>query len=159
MTAKLAITCCAVGLVVGVAATCLLRPADTAPQPRAEAGDLRRSAVIERTGPRTNELRQLIATEVRTALRDHAEAEAPAAEPAAPAAIQPVAPEPTAAFAPARAHLAQRIAYGTWTADDRDWMHGTLGAVNHAERRDLIKQLIVAANTGKVRVATNGPLF
>lgn len=38
-------------------------------------------------------------------------------------------------------------------------MHGVLGEVNRGERTDLVRQIVIAANTGKLRLATAGPPF
>jgi hypothetical protein len=163
MTTKLAIACCAVGLAVGVGATWLvLRPADTPAGPRPAAAEHdgsrdRPLPVIERTGASAEDIRRFVAEEVRAALREHMAAPAPTAEPAGRSG--PQVPDPTPAFEPAKDRIAQCIAQGAWTSIDRDWMHGVLSAVNRVERIELIRQVVVAANTGKLRLAVAGPPF
>ncbi len=163
MTTKLAMACCAVGLAIGVGATWLvLRPADLPAVTRPAAAERdgsrdRPLPVIERTGARAEDIRRLVAEEVRAALREHMAASAPTAEPAGHSEL--AVPEPTPAFEPAKDRIAQAIAQGAWTTSDRDWMHGVLGEVNRAERVELIRQVVVAANTGKLRVAVAGPPF
>ena len=165
MISKTAIACCAIGILVGVCATRLLAPehAATTDRPptagRADRGEHAPPLVIENhTGARADEIRTLVAEEVRTALREHA---------ASPSVVQdaPAHPsggkgsEPTPAFEPAKDRIAERVAQGAWTTADRDWMRSALGTVNDAERAKLMSQVIVAANTGALRVDVAGPLF
>lgn len=166
MISKTAIACCAFGILVGVCATRLLAPAEHAsrssdrPQTSGHADRNERAVplVIEnRTGARAEEIRTLVAEEVRTALREHA-SESIAGE--APAkAHGGKAQEPTLAFEPTKDRIAERIAQGAWTRTDRDWLRGALGTVNDAERAKLMSQVIVAANSGALRVDVEGPLF
>jgi hypothetical protein len=160
MNAKLALASCA-GIAIGVGATWLVRPGAapaSVPPATAELARLSdRPPIVVAGGARTDEIRQLVAEEVRAALREQAASATPAA-PAAPAAPA-TTPEPTPAFAHAKDHMAERIAQGAWTAADRDWLHGVIAQVNVAERDQLIRQLVVAANTGKIRVQVDGPTF
>jgi hypothetical protein len=166
MSTKIAIACCALGALIGVGATWLVaRPGDAArderPAERATLADRAAAVRIEaRTGLRAADLRAVVAEEVRAALREQAPSAAAAPAGGAPtkAAITEAA-ESTPAFEQARGRVAERVAQGTWTAADRDWMRGALGAVSDAERTELMRQVIVAANTGAVRVDLVGPLF
>ncbi|HEX3483351.1 MAG TPA: hypothetical protein VHT91_50415 [Kofleriaceae bacterium] len=161
MISRYAIVCVALGVALGAAATWLFaRPAEaTAVALRERPAD--RAApppiVIERGGARAEDIRSYVGEEVRAALSERAAATAPTEPAQAEAAVQPLAPTP--AFAPAKDHITQRIAQGTWTTADRDYLHGALGAVNRTERMELIREFLIAANTGKVRVLTGGPPF
>lgn len=161
---RTAIICCAIGILVGVGATRLLAPSGQAvriaDRPPAARADRERGVpvVIEgRGGARADEIRTLVAEEVRAALREHAEASAARDAPARAPAARPA--EPTAAFEPTKDHIAERIAQGAWSAADRDWLRGALATVNDAERARLMSQVIVAANSGALRVDVAGPLF
>src|SRR5262245_50294256 len=134
MTSRMAIACCAVGVVLGVGGSWLLgrsgdAPSTGAPDRSAQAARGDRAAPVRieaRGGARPDEIRSVVAEEVRAALREQAGAGAPApsaeaaAAAAAPAARE--APEPTAAFAQVKGRVAERLAQGAWTASDRDWM-------------------------------------
>jgi len=165
MISKTAIACCAIGILVGVCATRLLGSPERAPrstdrlQPSHVDGERAVPLVIEnRTGAKADEIRSLVAEEVRAALREHAASESLARD--TPAQTRGgKAQEPTPAFEQTKDRLAERIAQGTWTTADRDWMSGALGAVNDSERAKLMSQVIVAANSGTLRVDVPGPLF
>ena len=162
MISRYAIACVALGVALGAAATWLFaRPAEaTAVALRERPGDRAAAPpiVIERGRPRAEDIRRYVGDEVRAALSERGAATAPTEAPPAQAeATQPLAPTP--AFAPAKDHITQRIAQGTWTTADRDYLHGALGAVNHTERMVLIRELLIAANTRKIRVLTGGPPF
>jgi hypothetical protein len=164
MISKTAAACCAIGILVGVCVTRLLTPSEQPRSPdrqsagHAERGERAVPLVIEnRTGARADEIRTLVAEEVRTALREHA-AESVARDTPAKAAGGNAA-EPTAAFEPTKDRIAERIAQGSWTTADRDWLRGALGSVNDSERAKLMSQVIVAANNGALRVDVAGPLF
>jgi len=163
MISRYAIVCVALGVALGAAATRLFaRPAEaTAVALRERPGDRATAppVVIERGGARAEDIRSYVGEEVRAALSERAAATAPTEPPPAQAeaAVQPLAPTP--AFAPAKDHITQRIAQGTWTTADRDYLHGALGAVNRTERMELIRELLIAANTRKIRVLTGGPPF
>src|SRR5215471_17552885 len=80
MISKTAIVCCAIGILVGVSATRALTPehasrsTDRPPaSAHADRGERPTPLVIEnRAGARADEIRTLVAEEVRTALREHA---------------------------------------------------------------------------------------
>jgi hypothetical protein len=166
MIPKTAIACCAIGILVGVCATRLLtaehaprstdRPQSSA---RADRGERAMPLVIEnRSGARADEIRTLVAEEVRTALREHSAGQSIARDVPAQAPGGN-APEPTPAFQPTKDRIAERVTQGSWTTADRDWMRGALGTVSDSERAKLMSQVIVAANTGALRVDVEGPLF
>jgi hypothetical protein len=164
MSSKIAIACCAAGILVGVGTTWLMtRPGDAtgnADRPERVVRDGRGERTspirIERAGVDADELRKLVAEEVRAALREHASA--PPAGDAAKAAGDE-GQEPTPAFEQARRRVTDLVAQGTWTAADRDWIRTALGAVSDGERKELTRQVIVAANSGALHVDLVGPLF
>jgi hypothetical protein len=162
MSPRIAIVCCVVGVVIGVGATSLFTssrgasPSETVV--RRPDGERAHPLRIEhRTGAAAGEIRALVAEEVRAALREHAPATAASAGDPGAAAVRDLGPTP--AFEQAKGRVADRVAQGAWTPSDRDWMRGVLGAVNDAERTELIGQLIAAANKGALRVELEGPLF
>ncbi len=170
MSQKIAIACCAVGVLVGVSATWLLTRAGDAPVPRNEGWSERaarrdqgeralpiRFEAGTTAGARADEIRRLVAEEMRAALREQASSPPIAGD--VPAAASEEAPEPTRAFEQARDRIAERLTRGSWTSADRDWMRSALGVVNDAERTELMRQVIVAANSGALRVDLVGPLF
>jgi hypothetical protein len=164
MSSKIAIACCALGILAGVGTTWLMtRPGDAPPGAdrteqvvRDRHGERASPILIERTGAKAEEIRTLVAEEVRAALREHASA--PAGNDAEKAAGSEEV-EPTPAFEQARGRVADRVAQGTWTAADRDWMRTALGTVTDAERKELTRQVIAAANSGALRVDLVGPPF
>jgi hypothetical protein len=171
MSTKLAIACGALGVLIGVGATWLLTRPGEAGAPRdggwAERGSRRepgeravpiRIGTQAGTGANADEIRTLVAEEVRAALREQASS-APAGRDVPAAAADKAPAEPTPAFEQAKGQVAERITRGSWTAADRDWMRGALGAVNDAERMELTRQVILAANSGALRVELVGPLF
>jgi hypothetical protein len=166
MSLKIAITYCVAGVLTGVGATLLLtRPGDAAQaasRPDRSARDARGEHALpividSKTGVKAEEIRTLVAEEVRAALREQAPARMAGDAPAP--ATEAKALEPTPAFEQMKGHVTERIRQGAWTAADRDWMRSMLGSVNSSERSDLMRQVIVAANSGALRVELAGPLF
>jgi hypothetical protein len=109
-------------------------------------------------------LRAAIREEVRGAVREEVAAAA-AATPTKQGDEQPArtdeqpSPEPTAGYVKAREHVAQRLSAGTWSVADRDDMRDAVLTMNDRERQELMKQVILAVNQGKMRVELEGPLF
>ena len=102
-------------------------------------------------------LRAAIGEEVRGALREEVEA-APASSAGAAAIAKPTQ-EPTPAYAKARDHVSARLSAGAWSAADRDHLRLDFAEMNDHEREELMKRVILAANSGGLRVDLEGPLF
>jgi hypothetical protein len=104
-------------------------------------------------------LRAAIREEVRSAVHDEAAATPKTAGEQAPepAAKEPVPPTPS--YEKATAHVADRLAQGSWSNTDRERMQDMLGDMTPEERSEVMRKVIVAANKGELRVQLTGPLF
>ncbi len=104
-------------------------------------------------------LRSAIRDEIRSAVHDEAAAVGkPAAAPEPePANKEPTPPSPS--YEKAKTHVAERLAQGSWSDVDRDRMQAMLGDMSDDERTEVMRQVIVAANKGQLRVQLAGPLF
>jgi hypothetical protein len=104
-------------------------------------------------------LRSAIRDEIRAAVHDEAAAVTkPAEEPAPAPAVKEPAP-PTPSYEKASAHVADRLAEGSWSNADRERMQEMLGDMTDEERSAVMRKVIVAANKGQLRVQLTGPLF
>ena len=104
-------------------------------------------------------LRAAIRDDVRAAVHDEAAAVNKAAGKPAP---EPPAKEPsppTPSYEQAQAHVATRLAQGSWSKADREQMQAMLRNMTDEERSEVIREVIVAANKGQLRVQLTGPLF
>jgi hypothetical protein len=103
--------------------------------------------------------RSAIREEVRAAVHDEVAAATKAAGKPTP---EPAAKEPslpTHSYEQAQAHVAERLAQGSWSNADRETMQVMLRNMTDEERREVIGKVIVAANRGQLRVQLTGPLF
>jgi len=134
------------------------------------------SAPMVARGPSTNELRAVVAQEVRAALREQVAREAtdraasemsrgPATREVDRAALSDGAPDaardtpaaPSPQLVPVRTRLAERIARAEWTDDDRDWLRGALDHLRLDERQAVVGELIAAINSGRLKPSGLGP--
>jgi predicted lipid-binding transport protein (Tim44 family) len=159
------------GLIVGAGAMWLVapdgRPARTPAMQQALSANAG-PAVAPGQALGAAAMRSAIRDEVRAAFQDQAAtirtkqaalAKRPAPEDETAAATDREPPAPTPVYQAARAHLAERTAQGAWTEADRDRLRIALGDMNVDERQEIMKQVIVAANRGQIRVQVQGPLF
>lgn len=106
-------------------------------------------------------LRRVVREELTQAL---ANSPAPA-QPAAPAKLDEPDPSPAPSqatierFDSARVDVEQGIRRGAWTASDREKLQSVLGDLTPEMREALLRPLVVAANEGRLKVETQGPLF
>ena len=104
-------------------------------------------------------LRAAIRDEVRAAVHDESMAitKAEGKPTPEPAAKEPAPPTPS--YEKAQAHVTERLAQGSWSKTDRERMQAMLRDMTDAERSEVMRKVIVAANKGELRVQLTGPLF
>ena len=102
-------------------------------------------------------LRAAIRDEVRAAVHDEATALNKGEPAPEPVAKEPAPPTPS--YEKAQAHLTERLAQGSWSKTDRERMQEMLRDMTDAERSEVMRKVIVAANKGELRVQLTGPLF
>lgn len=62
-------------------------------------------------------------------------------------------------FSEARSLVDNTISAGVWSEVERSQLRELMGALNDAERKVLMHDLILAANQGELEVTTEGPLL
>jgi hypothetical protein len=111
--------------------------------------------------PDQSALRSVIREELAQALANHPMAAQAAAPPSSDEPDPLPAPSQAAIerFDIERAEIDQEIRRGTWTASDRERLRSALPGLTPEMREALMRQLVVAANEGRIHSETHGPLF
>lgn len=107
-------------------------------------------------------LRAAVREEVRAAVQDEAAAAQKQQAAALEAAKHPDRNEPavpTPNYQAAHVHVEERLAQGSWSEKDRERIGDLLSKMSDRERTEIMRQVIVAANKGQLKVALEGPLF